>query len=164
MMTAIEVRTEVNRQYPGAVAGWARLDLTDGPVLARRKMAHDSELIYLLVVSGTGPHKMARHYVVTPQQELKSMAATAIYGKDLTHWVELVGLTRLEYENVRHTKSLTTQQNAAVNKYEHADSNQQAHLRRRHDDGGHGSWQCPRCRRVMYPAPAIPQAGAQGNR
>jgi hypothetical protein len=94
------VRTQFNRQHRNQGSPeWVRLDVPGfGPLLAKRHIPHQSAQIYLLVVQGTGFHKTARHYIVTQKRELKSMGSTAISDADLNRWIELIGLTKQEYE------------------------------------------------------------------
>lgn len=95
-----EIRTEFNRQHPGhGGAPWVRLDLSTGPVLARRNVGHHSSPIYVVVVD----NGIARHWMVTTTRQLKANGSTGIGHELRDAWASLIGYTATEYQQAKAT-------------------------------------------------------------
>lgn len=90
-----EIRNEFNRQHGNDFSGalWMRLNLSIGPVLARRNMGHHSSPIYVVVIDGG----VARHWMVTIKRQLKSNGSSTITPEVRDRWLELIGYTAMEY-------------------------------------------------------------------
>lgn len=89
-----EIRSAFNHQHPNhGGPEWVRLDLTTGPVLARRNIAHHSSPIYVVVVD----KGIARHHMVTIKRQLKSNGTTSVPAAVREAWQALIGYTASEY-------------------------------------------------------------------
>lgn len=94
-MNPDEIRVAFNRQHPHAGGPqWLRLNLTAGPVLARRNVAHHSSPIYVMVID----KGIARHWMVTVKRQLKANGTTSVPPEARAAWLALIGLTQSEYE------------------------------------------------------------------
>lgn len=100
MFNPDEIRTAFNQQHPGhGGPQWLRLNLSTGPVLARRNVAHHSSPIYLVVIN----QGMCRHWMVTLKRQLKSNGSTSVPFDLYAEWVRLIGFTQQEYERAKQS-------------------------------------------------------------
>lgn len=104
MLNPDEIRAAFNRQHPGhGGPDWVRLNLSNGPVLARRNVPHYSSPIYIAIVNMA----MARHYMVTIKRQLKSNGSSNITGELRNAWVNLIGYTEQEYQQAKKSDHKT---------------------------------------------------------
>jgi len=117
MLNPDEIRNAFNTQHRNhGGPGWVRLNLSAGPVLARRHVAHHSSPIYVVVVN----MGMARHYMVTLKRQLKSNGSASISPELHKAWVELIGYTAQEYADAKRSTQSTAYTRQLIAKYEGA--------------------------------------------
>jgi len=117
MLNPDEIRTAFNAQHRGhGGPEWVRLNLSAGPVLARRNIAHHSSPVYVVIVNAN----MARHYMVTIKRQLKSNGSTSIAPEVRKAWVEQIGYTAQEYEAAKRSTQSTAYTRELIAKYEGA--------------------------------------------
>lgn len=95
MFNPDEIRDAFNMQHGLEFhsACWVRLDLSTGPVLARRNMGHYSSPIYVAVLND----ELVRHWMVTIKRQLKSNGTTHPTPEIREAWAKLIGLTGTQY-------------------------------------------------------------------
>lgn len=99
-----EIRSAFNRQHPGhGGPEWVRLNLSAGPVLARRNVGHHSSPIYVVVID----NGMARHWMVTLKRQLKSNGSSNITTELRISWQALIGYTETEYRQAKEQNPVT---------------------------------------------------------
>lgn len=113
MFNPDEIRAAFNLQHRDhGGPDWVRLNLSTGPVLARRNVSHQSSPIYVAVVN----QDVVRHYMVTTTRQLKSNGTTKPSPGLLDAWVALIGYTAEEYKaaKTRTPKTHFTEQRIAL--------------------------------------------------
>lgn len=115
MLNPDEIRNAFNAQHR-AHGGpeWLRLNLSAGPVLARRNVGHHSSPIYVVLVN----MGMARYYMVTLKRQLKSNGTTNVSPEIHKAWVEKIGYTAQEYEAAKRSTQSTAYTRQLIEKYE----------------------------------------------
>lgn len=94
MLNPEEIRANFNKQHRHhGGPKWVRLNLSTGPVLARRNVPHHSSPIYVAVLG----ESMAKHWMVTTTRQLKSNGNSNITPELRDAWAALIGYTEQEY-------------------------------------------------------------------
>lgn len=103
-----EIRDAFNVHYRNhGGPEWVRLNLSTGPVLARRNVSHHSSPIYIAVVN----NGIAQHYMVTMKRQLKSNGSASITPALALAWKTYIGMTPNEYIEAK-AKKLDNEQTA----------------------------------------------------
>ena len=77
-MNPDEIRSAFNVQHPrNCDSQWQRLNLSTGPVLARRNVAHYSSPVYVVVVN----EGVAKHWLVTIMCQLRFNGTTSVLAQ-----------------------------------------------------------------------------------
>lgn len=115
MFNPDEIRNAFNNQHRGhGGPEWVRLNLSSGPVLARRNVGHNSSPIYIAVLD----MNMARHYMVTLKRQLKSNGSSSITAELRSAWQTLIGYTAQEYERAKASDQQVDYTQQLISKYE----------------------------------------------
>ncbi len=114
-----EIRTQFNKQYYGhGGPEWRRLNLSTGPVLARRNVGHVSSPIYIAVLD----NDVARHWMVTMKRQLKSNGSSHITAELRNAWSTLIGYTESEFLAAKKLEHRTAEVDRLLRLYEQGPS------------------------------------------